>query len=156
MMKKTIIVLAVILGFAAVASAQPRAIGVRMGIFKGGLCQVSYEHSTHMDDFLEFDLGGYTDSGSTCFDLSAIYNWMIAKPEWTDVGEWGFYLGAGGSLGTYMDDNTSVMRLGILGQAGLEYTFTFPLQLAADIRPYINFGGAGVVLSPCLSVRYRF
>jgi len=155
-MKKTIIVLVAILGLAAVASAQPRALGVRMGIFDGGLCQISYEHSTKADDFVQLDLGGFSKSGSTCFDLCGTYNWMIAKPDWTDVGEWGFYLGAGASIGTYMDDDNSEMRLGILGQAGLEYTFTFPLQLAADIRPYINFGGAGVVLSPCLSIRYRF
>ena len=155
-MKKTIIVLIAVLGLAVAASAQPRAIGVRMGVFEGGLCQVSYEHSTRVDDFVQLDLGGYTKSGSTCFDLTGTYNWMVAKPEWTARGEWGFYLGAGASIGTYMDKDQSDMRLGILGQAGLEYTFPFPLQLSADIRPYINFGNAGFIVSPCLSARYRF
>jgi hypothetical protein len=51
-MKKIILVAAMVLGFAAAAVAQPRAIGVRIG--NGG--EVSYQH-TLGNNFLEVDGG---------------------------------------------------------------------------------------------------
>ena len=156
-MKKTIIVLAILLGFTAVASAQPRAIGLRGGILDGGLCQISYQHYAKAENFVELDLGAFYSESNALFDLSALHNWMIVQPEWTEEGEWGFYLGAGGTVGTFLnDDNNSKVRFGIVGQAGLEYTFKFPLQISVDVRPYLNFCSEPFMLSPCFSVRYRF
>ena len=49
-MKKIILVAALVLGFAVAASAQPRAIGVRVG--NGG--EISYQHQLG-SNFLEGD-----------------------------------------------------------------------------------------------------
>jgi hypothetical protein len=59
-------------------------------------------------------------------------------------------------------DNPAAM-FGIVGQVGLEYTFWFPLQLSADLRPrlcYVNDSlwehGLSHGFIPTISVRYHF
>ena len=52
-MKKVILIVAAVLGFAVVASAQPRAIGARIGWG----AEISYQHTLGANNFLEADLG---------------------------------------------------------------------------------------------------
>ncbi|MDD5892208.1 MAG: hypothetical protein PUC72_06690, partial [Bacteroidales bacterium] len=86
MMKKFFIAAALVLGFAVAASAQPRAIGLRLGWG----AEASYQHTVYNEDFVEVDLGLCTFDG---LNASAVYNFMIAQPAWTDRGDWGFYAG---------------------------------------------------------------
>ncbi|MBQ8421724.1 MAG: hypothetical protein IJX11_05635 [Bacteroidales bacterium] len=146
-MKKIILVAAMVLGFAVAASAQPRALGIRGGYG----AELSYQHSVGGANFVEADLG----LTGSAFNLVATHNWMIAQPAWTSRGEWGFYLGAG--AGVAMGNKS--FYAGVAGQIGLEYTFSFPLQLSIDWRPQIGLvGGAFGWWSsvPCLGIRYRF
>ena len=86
-MKKIILVAAMVLGFAVAASAQPRAIGARLG--NGG--EVSYQHQLGAN-FLEVDGGlGLGFDGTFNVGATGIYNFMIAQPAWTDRGEWGWH-----------------------------------------------------------------
>ena len=154
-MKKIILVAAMVLGFAAAAVAQPRAIGVRIG--NGG--EVSYQH-TLGENFLEVDGGlglGFDGTFNVC--ATGIYNFMIAQPQWTSQGEWGFYAGPGVAVGLGLGE-ASYFSLAVAGMVGLEYTFNFPLQLSLDVRPQIGlgFGGHGLHwgLMPALGVRYKF
>ena len=154
-MKKIILVAAMVLGFAAAAVAQPRAIGVRIG--NGG--EVSYQHSLGTN-FLEVDGGlGLGFDGVFNIGATGIYNFMIAQPNWTSRGDWGFYAGPGASVGLGLGE-ASYFSLAVAGMVGLEYTFNFPLQLSLDVRPQIGlgFGGHGLHwgLMPALGVRYRF
>ena len=84
---------------------------------------------------------------------------MIAQPQWTSQGEWGFYAGPGVAVGLGLGE-ASYFSLAVAGMVGLEYTFNFPLQLSLDVRPQIGlgFGGHGLHwgLMPALGVRYRF
>ena len=66
-MKKIILAAALVLGFAVAASAQPRAIGVRIG--NGG--EVSYQHSLG-SNFLEVD-GGLGLGFDGTFNVGATY-----------------------------------------------------------------------------------
>ena len=146
-MKKIVLVAALVLGFTVAASAQPKAVGIRFGY---GV-EASYQHTLGSANFIEANLGL---EAFNALNIAATYNWMIAKPQWTDRGEWGFYAGVGAAVGL---DTT--LRLGAAGQVGLEYEFWFPLQLSVDIRPQLglinsNFGLWG--WAPCLSVRYKF
>ena len=75
-MKKFFLVAAMVLGFAAAASAQPRAIGAKFG---WGL-DLSYQHSFGTN-FLEADLGL---NNFNAIDLFGVYNFRIAQPYWTD------------------------------------------------------------------------
>ena len=153
-MKRIILIAALALGVAFAAAAQPRAIGVRLGY--GG--EISYQHTLGGANFVEANLGSL---GFVGLDISATYNFMIAQPNWTDRGEWGFYAGPGVALGLF--HGTSIA---IQGQVGIEYTFWFPLQLAIDLKPQIGIemwnGGVGFYqdgllgFAPALSVRYRF
>ena len=52
-MKKIILIAALALGFAVAATAQPRALGVRLG--NGG--EISYQHTLGGANFLEVDGG---------------------------------------------------------------------------------------------------
>ena len=98
-MKKIILVAAMVLGFAVAAAAQPRAIGLRLG----NGAEVSYQHTMN-NDFLSVD-GGlgldiYNSNNNALFvGATAIYNFMIAQPLWTEEGEWGFYAGPGANVG---------------------------------------------------------
>lgn len=155
-MKKIILIAALVLGFAVAASAQPRALGARLGY---GV-DLSYQHDMNGADFIEADLG----LGSFAFlNVAATYNFMIAQPEWTSQGEWGFYAGPGVALGA----GSGLFNVGIAGQVGLEYTFDFPLQLSIDVRPQLGLVSATVEgvsarsfgiwgWYPHLGVRYRF
>ena len=148
-MKKIILIAAMALGFVVTAAAQPKAVGLRLGY---GV-EASYQHNLGSSNFLEANLG--LDDFTT-LNLAATYNWMIAKPQWTDRGEWGFYAGPGASFGLGVGD-ANYFTLGIAGMVGLEYTFWFPLQLSIDFRQHIGIGnGFWAPSSVGLGVRYRF
>ena len=154
-MKKIIVLAALILGFSVAAAAQPRAIGVRIG--NGG--EISYQH-TMGQNFLEVDGGlGLGFDGVFNIGATGIYNFMIAQPQWTDRGEWGFYAGPGASVGLGLGE-ANYLTVGAAGMVGLEYTFWFPLQLSLDFRQHIGFSaGENPLWTPssiALSVRYRF
>jgi hypothetical protein len=140
-MKKIILIAALVLGFAAAASAQPKAIGLRIG----GGAELSYQHNVGAN-FIEADLGleSFKNLG-----VAATYNFSIAE-----FGD-GFKFYAGPGIGLGMGETLSV---GIAGQAGIEYNFAeAPVQLSLDVRPYFDFVGVGLVgWYPHLGVRYRF
>lgn len=155
-MKKIFLVAVAMLGLAIAATAQPRALGARLGY---GL-QASYQHTLQGVDFVEVTAGLF---GVTSFNAAATYNFMIAQPDWTDRGEWGIYAGPGAALGYGADIRTGKYSFNIaaIGQVGVEYTFWFPLQLSVDIRPSLGFSTGDEPLYfggfyPCLGVRYKF
>lgn len=147
-MKKIILIAAMVLGFAVAASAQPRAIGVRIG--NGG--EISYQHSLG-NNFLEVDGGlGLGFDGVFNVGATGIYNFMIS--EFGDG--FGFYAGPGASVGLGLGD-ANYFTLGVAGMIGIEYTFDFPLQLSLDFRQHIGIGnGFWAPSSIGLGVRYRF
>jgi hypothetical protein len=140
-MKKIIMIAAMVLGFAIAASAQPKALGLRVGYG----AELSYQHNVG-ENFIEADLGlaSFKNLG-----VAATYNFNIAQ-----FGE-GFNFYAGPGIGLGMGETLSV---GIAGQAGIEYNFAeAPVQLSLDVRPYFDFVGVGLVgWYPHLGVRYRF
>lgn len=147
-MKKifAIVVLSTIVAISAIA--QPKAIGIR-GIGFGAL-EADYEH-TLGPGFIEADLG-LDYLGGLGFKATGIYNYMICQPSWTSRGTWGVYAGGGLSLGglwtvgvkndVLENENPyyvhGLTEISFPIQAGLEYTFWFPLQLSVDMRPYFG------------------
>ena len=154
----------VVLG-AAMAYAQPRAIGGRFGYN----FDFSYQHSVG-NNFVELD------AGVECWGLEGahaalLYEFVFAQPNWTPKGEWTWFAGVGVRGGFrwwdnhrvyHRDDRTNDLlwlssgdlryantghtntwgaTVGLVANIGLEYKFWFPLALAIDYRPY-----AGVVL----------
>ena len=151
-MKKIIIAAALVLGFAAAASAQPRALGVRIG--NGG--EISYQHSLG-SNFLEVDGGlglGLID-GTFNVGATGIYNFMISE-----FGNgFGFYAGPGAGVGLALGD-VNYLALSAAGMVGIEYNFNFPLQISLDFRQHIGIGFSGNgIWAPSsigLGLRYQF
>ena len=69
-MKKIILVAALLLGFAAAVAAQPRAVGVRFGY---GV-EATYQHTVGSANFVEANLGL---NDFTILNVAATYNWML-------------------------------------------------------------------------------
>ena len=142
-MKKLIVLVVAALAFAAVANAQPRAIGVRAGWG----AEVSYQHTLGAENFLELDLGW----SANALNAAVAYDFKI-----TDLGPFGFYAGPAADL--WLVDEGGI-GLGAGAQVGLEYIFdSIPLQLSLDWRPMFNFvpdtafGWKGIALG----IRYAF
>ena len=161
-MKRFILIAAAMLGLAIAATAQPRAIGGKMG----SRFEASYQHTVQNANFVEVTAGLF---GIRSFNTTATYNFMVAQPDWTSKGEWGVYAGPGAALGYgwyNIDGSFNTLNVTAVAQVGLEYTFWFPLQLSVDLRPQLGFAiGDGIEFYrdgllygfiPCLSARYRF
>ncbi len=147
-MKKILIVAALVLGFAAAAAAQPRAIGLRIGY---GL-ELSYQHDMGGANFIEADLGLNTFNA---LNLAGSYNISLAQ-----FGNgFNFYAGPSASVG--LGFNPGWFGLGVGGNVGLEYQFGIPLQISIDIRPQVGFQFGEKFTPhywgyPHLGVRYSF
>lgn len=164
-MKKVIIITALIIS-AATAYAQPRAIGGRLG---SGL-ELTYQHNmAGKANFHEMNLGlAFIGLG---IDATYSYNIMLAQPEWSKKGQWGFYAGPAANVGysawgALYGAAYGTAHIGVGGQLGLEYTFDFPLEISFDLRPtlgvrfgtgHIGFYAGGLWgFIPSMSLRYRF
>lgn len=155
-MKKLLILLPCII-LSVVVTAQPKSIGARFGY---GI-EFTYQHSVGKN-FIEADLGYNYARG---FNVTAKYDFVVAKPDWTPKGTWEIYVGPGVFLGT--DFNSRPFMFGISAQVGLSYTFHFPLQLSADLMPTASLcvgTPSGVAFNidglfgfvPTIGVRYSF
>ena len=72
-MKKALLIVAAILGLAVVASAQPRALGIRAGYG----AELSYQHTLGGQNFIEADLG-WALGNPGGLDLGLSYDFIIA------------------------------------------------------------------------------
>lgn len=154
-MKRLLLLVLALVAGATIASAQPRALGIRAGWGT----DVDYEHTIVNDNFMEFTLGmgfGLGETLTPYLSAAALYNFMIARPDWTPRGTWGFYAGPGAGVFFTRDWAAG----GIVGDIGLEFTFWFPLQLSLDVRPALMFGNGGIrtdlIPNFALGVRYAF
>lgn len=155
-MKRLTIFLAILFAAAVSAAAQPKAAGLRIG---GTGLDATYQYYMAKDQFVEGNLGldfGYNVNGNVGVKATAVYNFVWARPAWTNTGSWALYAGPAVSLGFVDDmvpydvggiingyyDNGFMLALG--GQVGVEYNFDFPLSLSLDLRPlfgmHINDG----------------
>lgn len=144
-MKKIFIVVLAALAFTVAASAQPRAIGARIGY--GG--EVSYQHYLG-NNFAEFDLGFLGGYG---FSVAGVYDFNLGQ-----AGDVNFYAGPGAQLTVLNGEDALKLGIAVVGQIGAEYAIpSAPITISLDWRPsfYItqtHFGWEGIALG----IRYRF
>lgn len=161
-MKKSILSLAFVLGLVCALNAQSKgndALGIRLSILTQ---EISYQHSFSDANRMELSFGygafGQNAEGSISrgVALNGVYQWVNDLSKLAPGFMW-FY-GVGGAV--LLHD--SHFGVGILGQIGIDYNFSFPLQLALDYRPglYLVTGTdkvARISLNlPCIAVRYKF
>ena len=136
-MKKFGLIVFIMAAFAAIAVAQPRAIGGRIGY---GF-EVSYQHALGEKNMVEVELGL---PGFRGLSAAATYDWInpgdLMIP-WEHKGLWNWYAGVGASVG--FEGFHEIWGFGgVAGRIGVEYQFWFPLQLSVDYRPTIGVWGA--------------
>ncbi|WP_411895186.1 hypothetical protein [Winogradskyella sp. A2] len=132
------------------------AIGLRLGDSDGFGAEISYQRALGDANRLEVDLGWRSGNEYDGFKLTGIYQWV-----WELDGDFNWYAGAGGGLGSYSfdnplaDDETFVF---VAGNVGIEYNFDIPLLLSLDFRPELGFGDFNDDLDfdIALGIRYQF
>lgn len=137
-MKKFILSAAILLCVALAATAQPRAIGGRLGY---GF-NVSYQHGVGQN-MVSVEAGLPAFAG---VEAAATYDWINpfgTSIPWEHKGEWNWYMGVGGAaawywLGAGYDHSFGTIGIGVAGRIGVEYNFWFPLQLSIDWRPVLG------------------
>ena len=160
-MKKLILVALAFMGFATVNAQDisENAIGLRLGDSDGFGAEVSYQRALGDNNRVEIDLGVRSGNGYDGFKLAGIYQWV-----WVLDGDFNWYAGAGGGVGSYSFDNVpsgfddSETFFFAAGNIGIEYNLDFPLQLSLDARPELGFGDFrdDLDFDIALGVRYRF
>lgn len=116
------------------------AIGLRLGASDGYGLEISYQHALGDTNRLEVDLGWKTDTTYDGFRLAGIYQWV-----WVLDGDFNWYAGAGGGLGSYdfkaptNASNTNETFVFAAGNVGIEYRFDVPLLVSLDFRPELGF-----------------
>lgn len=166
-MKKIIIALFAVFAFSGMIMAQSdyqNHLGIRFGAGNGTSAEVSFQKALSVNR-LELDLGLHSVSDIYNYiNLSGFYEWTMPIS-----GGLGWYAGVGANLGAffYNEDMKEYLGykngfgLGLAGIVGVEYNFSFPLQISLDVRPvwhlvgnndFLGFGWGGVALG----VRYSF
>ena len=158
-MKKLILLAAIILGFVATTHAQEianNAIGLRFGDSDGFGAEISYQRALGGNNRLEANFGWRTGNGYDGFKLTGLYQWI-----WELDGNFNWYAGAGGGLGSYSFDDNALddeTFLFLAGDIGIEYNFDIPLLISLDFRPELGFGDFrdDLDFDIALGVRYQF
>lgn len=146
-MKKFIAILAGVLAFAAVASAQPRAVGLRAGFPVG---ELSYQHSLGAN-FVEADLGLHFGTNSS-IGLTCMYDFVFYN-----ANIFNFYVGPGASLGFYSVNDKLKFNAGIVAQLGVEAEIpSVPINISLDWKPTIVSVAGTYWDGIAIGIRYRF
>lgn len=160
-MKKLFLLALTIIGFTALTNAQdisPNALGLRLGDSDGFGAEISYQAGLGDNNRLEFDLGWRSGNNFDGFKLAGLYQWV-----WTLDGNFNWYVGAGGGVGSYSyendfnngEDETFIFAA---GDIGIEYDFDIPLLISLDFRPELGFGSYrdDLDFDIALGIRYQF
>ena len=168
-MKKIILSSIMLIGLAFTTQAQDiskNALGLRLGNNSGFGGEISYQKALSSNNRLELDLGwrNRTDYNKNGYDYNAIklaglYQWV-----WNIDGDFNWYAGVGGGLGSFSSKYNGVGNSGAFvfaaGDIGIEYGFEeAPILISLDFRPEI--GGHGYYTNNygsdiALGLRYKF
>ncbi|WP_111682547.1 hypothetical protein [Winogradskyella tangerina] len=132
------------------------AIGLRIGDDDGFGTEISYQRALGDNNRLEANLGWRSGDGFDGFKITGLYQWV-----WELDGNFNWYAGAGGGLGSYSFDNDAIDSdtfFFLAGDIGIEYNFNIPLLLSLDFRPELGFGDFrdDLGFDIALGVRYQF
>jgi hypothetical protein len=163
-MKKNVFITLAMIVLACTLQAQnisKNALGLRLGDSDGFGGEISYQRKMKKDNRLEFDLGWRNSKYVSAFKLVGVYQWV-----WTIEGNFNWYAGLGGGVGTWSFDDkfynsTSTGTFALLaGDLGIEYNFDFPLQISLDARPEFGINRKyidnNLGFDIALGLRYKF
>ena len=157
-MKKLLLTIALVATGMFTANAQEiadHAIGLRFSENSGVGAEISYQMGLSDSNRLEIDLGLRGDNNYSAFKATGLYEWVLPLE-----GDFNWYFGAGGGIGSWRVkalDTSDAFIFGA-GVVGVEYNFDIPLMISLDFRPEIGFSDLydGFNADFGLSVRYQF
>ena len=140
-MKKIILSNILLIGLSFCVNAQEiseNALGLRFGSNNGFGAEVSYQRALSNNNRVELDLGWRNSDQISAIKLVGLYQWV-----WNIEGNFNWYAGVGGGLGSWNQsfDKTNGSFAFATGDIGVEYHFDIPLMVSLDLRP--EFGGNG-------------
>lgn len=156
-MKKILLTVVAIFAMSTMANAQIQDLGARIGGGQGYGAELSTMWGLG-GNRLELDLGWGNHDHHSNLSLTGVYQWT------GDIGSgFSWYAGFGARVAMWSWENgyhngDTDIALALVGQAGIEYNFSFPLQLTLDIRPNFwlipesSFHWGDIALG----IRYRF
>jgi hypothetical protein len=164
-MKRTNLFLLLFILVTGAMSAQEiadHALGLRLGDSDGFGAEISYQKSIGRYNRLEVDLGWRDSRDFSAFKVAGLYQWVRNLD-----GNFNWYYGAGGGLGsvdfdeTYVTDDDGGLFVFLAGDIGIEYNFDIPLLLSLDFRPELGLVGYGGFSNNfdfdiALGIRYQF
>lgn len=160
-MKKIILSAIMLIGLAFTTQAQEiskNALGLRLGDNNGFGGEISYQRGLSDNNRLELDLGWRNSENVDAFKLTGIYQWV-----WNIDGNFNWYAGFGGGLGSWSYNQNSLKDSGTFafaaGDIGIEYGFDeAPILLSLDYRPEFGFSDYNKNYNSdvALSIRYKF
>jgi hypothetical protein len=142
------------------------ALGLRVNPWLAGFTVKHFIQGPHaIEGIVHHYFENGDDASNVTFTGLYEYHWNVFGKS-----EWNMYAGGGAHIGFWRDyywDNNGRRRndgtdvaVGLDGIFGVEYTFkNIPLNLSADLKPYVNFNGYNDFLGEQIggfSVRYTF
>jgi len=141
------------------------ALGLRVNPWLAGFTVKHFIKGPHaIEGIVHHYFENGDDASNVTFTGLYEYHWNVFGKS-----EWNMYAGGGAHLGFwrnyYWDDGRrrgdgTDVAVGLDGIFGVEYTFkNIPLNLSADLKPYVNFNGYNDFLGEQIggfSVRYTF
>ena len=164
-MKKSILILSIIIGFGWQATSQTiskNAIGIRLSESDGFGPEVNYQRGLGDNNRLELGLAFHSKRHWDAVKLTGIYQWV-----WNIDGGFNWYAGPGLGAGVVnydrydfdeddFDRDSDAFAFAT-GDVGIEYSFDFPLLVSFDFRPQFNFGyHDDISFDVGIAARYQF
>ena len=158
-MKKLCLTFIALVGLLFTLQAQEisdNALGLRLGDSDGFGTEITYQRALGDNNRLEVDLGWRSGKTYDGFKLAGVYQWV-----WQLDGNFNWYAGFGGGVGSYSFDNVNTddeTFLFAAGNIGIEYDFDIPLLISLDFRPELGFGDFrdDLDFDIALGLRYQF
>ncbi len=162
-MKKLFLSSIIFLSIIATTMAQDissNAIGIRVGDNDGFGTEVNYQRNLGNTHRLELGLGWRDASNFNAIRLTGLYQWV-----WNLDGNFNWYAGFGGAVGsfdfddTFINDELDEFFFNAAGVVGIEYNFDFPILISLDFRPeigIINDVDDDLEFDIALGIRYQF
>lgn len=142
MKKQFLTLMCAVFSLTAMSQVNEHAIGMRLGGGNYFGAEASYQRGLSNINRIEADLGLYSYSNGSGFNLAGIYHWV-----WNIESGFNWYAGPGAQIGSwayrngYDDGRSTGVYLGVGGQVGVEYNFDeIPLNLSIDSRPMFGIG----------------
>ena len=140
-MKKIILSVALVFGCLTFANAQQNALGLKFGDV-GNNAEISFQRMLTESNRLELNLNvGNFDNLFDWVGISGLYQWVWNLDQLAPGFRWFAGVGAGVSyLTVSMPEGAEIDRFSAaaFGNIGIEYNFSFPLQLALDYTPSMS------------------